>query len=194
MIQTIVNFFKTAWDYIINTVTGLVGMVSAFVSANQVLTDVMAYAPAVLSAAVGLTITAFIIKFILGRQEVFVIDISDTINQLWSMFTDLFYLTLQKYDEIIIFTFSDESVSLLDFCITILVLGVVLSVVLGIRYVAFSQNDLQQELNMYYDFSQLVNNTNTIILQNQQLIACFWVMISVFVCSFVLNLFRSVKK
>lgn len=67
MIQTIVNFFKTAWDYIINTLTGLVGMVSAFVSANQVLTDVMAYAPAVLSAAVGLTITAFIIKFILGR-------------------------------------------------------------------------------------------------------------------------------
>lgn len=67
MIQTIVNFFQTAWDYIINTITGLVGMVSAFVSANQVLTDVMAYAPAVLSAAVGLTITAFIIKFILGR-------------------------------------------------------------------------------------------------------------------------------
>lgn len=67
MIETIVNFFKTAWDYITNTITGLVGMVSAFVSANQVLTDVMAYAPAVLSAAVGLTITAFIIKFILGR-------------------------------------------------------------------------------------------------------------------------------
>jgi hypothetical protein len=67
MIETIVNFFKTAWDYIINTITGLVGMVSAFVSANQVLTDIMAYAPAVLSAAVGLTITAFIIKFILGR-------------------------------------------------------------------------------------------------------------------------------
>lgn len=67
MIQTIVNFFKTAWDYIVNTITGLVGMVSAFVSANQVLTDVMAYAPAVLSASVGLTITAFIIKFLLGR-------------------------------------------------------------------------------------------------------------------------------
>lgn len=67
MIQTIVNFFKTAWDYITNTITGLLGMVSAFVSANQVLTDVMAYAPAVLSAAVGLTITAFIVKFILGR-------------------------------------------------------------------------------------------------------------------------------
>lgn len=67
MIETIVNFFKTAWDYITNSITGLVGMVAAFVSANQVLADVMAYAPAVLSAAVGLTITAFIIKFILGR-------------------------------------------------------------------------------------------------------------------------------
>lgn len=67
MIATIVNFFKTAWDYIINIITGLVGMVASFVSANQVLTDIMAYAPAVLSAAVGLTITAFIIKFILGR-------------------------------------------------------------------------------------------------------------------------------
>lgn len=67
MIATIVNFFKTAWDYIINTLTGLVGMVAAFVSANQVLTDILAYAPAVLAAAVGLTITAFIIKFILGR-------------------------------------------------------------------------------------------------------------------------------
>lgn len=67
MIQTIVNFFQTFWDYITNTITGLIGMVSSFVSANQVLADVMAYAPAVLSAAVGLTITAFIIKFILGR-------------------------------------------------------------------------------------------------------------------------------
>lgn len=67
MIQTIVNYFHTVWEYIANTITGLIGMVSAFVSANQVLTNVMAYAPAVLSAAVGLTITAFIIKFILGR-------------------------------------------------------------------------------------------------------------------------------
>lgn len=71
-------------------------------------------------------------------------DISGTINQLWSMFIDLFYLTLQKYDEIVIFrTFSDEPVSLLDFCITILVLSVVLSVVLGIRYSVPSQSDLQ---------------------------------------------------
>lgn len=67
MIQTIVNYFHTIWEYITNTITGLIGMVSAFVSANQVLTDFMAFAPAVLSAAVGLTITAFIIKFILGR-------------------------------------------------------------------------------------------------------------------------------
>lgn len=67
MIQTIVNYFHSIWEYITNTITGLIGMVSAFVSANQILTDVMAYAPAVLSAAVGLTITAFIIKFILGR-------------------------------------------------------------------------------------------------------------------------------
>lgn len=67
MIQTIVNYLDTLWAYISNTFTGLIGMISAFVSANQILTDLMAYAPAVLSAAVGLTITAFIIKFILGR-------------------------------------------------------------------------------------------------------------------------------
>ena len=67
MIQTIVNYFHTIWEYITNTITGLLGMVSAFVSANEILTDIMSYAPAVLSAAVGLTITAFIIKFILGR-------------------------------------------------------------------------------------------------------------------------------
>ena len=67
MIQTIVNYFHTIWEYITNTITGLIGMVSAFVSANQILTDVMSYAPAVLAVAVGLTITAFIIKFILGR-------------------------------------------------------------------------------------------------------------------------------
>lgn len=71
-------------------------------------------------------------------------DVSSVIQQLWAMFTDLFYLTLSKYDQIIIFrTFSDEPVSLLDFCITILVLGVVLSFVLGIRYVVPSQSDLQ---------------------------------------------------
>lgn len=47
---------------------------------------------------------------------------------------------------------------------------------------------------MYYDFSQLVNNTNTIINQNNQIIACLWVIFSSFVCSLVLYLFRSVKK
>lgn len=47
---------------------------------------------------------------------------------------------------------------------------------------------------MYYDFSQLVNNTNIIIGQNNQIIACLWVIFSVFVCACVLNFFRSVKK
>lgn len=71
-------------------------------------------------------------------------DISETIEQLWGMFTDLFYLTLRKYDEVVIFyTFDGAPVSLLDFCITILVLGVVLSVILGIRYSVPSQSDLQ---------------------------------------------------
>ena len=67
MIQTILSYIHTLWEYITNTISGLIGMVSAFVSANQVLTNVMAYSPPVLAAAVGLTITAFIIKFILGR-------------------------------------------------------------------------------------------------------------------------------
>lgn len=75
---------------------------------------------------------------------IFITDISETINHLWGMFTDLFYLTLQKYDEIVIFhSFDGEPVSLLDFCITILVLSIVLSVVLGIRYSVPSQSDLQ---------------------------------------------------
>lgn len=70
-------------------------------------------------------------------------DVSSVIEQLWAMFTDLFYLTLKKYDEIVILrTFDGQAVSLLDFCITILVLGVVLSVVLGIRYFVPSQSDL----------------------------------------------------
>lgn len=67
MIQTIVNYFHTLWEYLTNTITGLIGIVSAFVSANKIITDIMAYGPAVLSAAVGITLTAFIIKFILGR-------------------------------------------------------------------------------------------------------------------------------
>lgn len=71
-------------------------------------------------------------------------DVSSVIEQLWSMFTNLFYLTLQKYDEIVIFrTFAGEPVTLLDFCITILVLGIVLSVILGIRYVVPSRDELQ---------------------------------------------------
>lgn len=47
---------------------------------------------------------------------------------------------------------------------------------------------------MYFDFTQLVNNTNTIISQNNQIIACLWATFSVIVCALVLNLFRSVKK
>lgn len=47
---------------------------------------------------------------------------------------------------------------------------------------------------MYYDFSQLVNNTNTIIEQSNNIIACLWVTFSVIVCALVLNFFRSVKK
>ena len=47
---------------------------------------------------------------------------------------------------------------------------------------------------MYYDFSQLVNNTNTIISQCNQIIACLWVTFAVMVCALVLYLFRSVKK
>lgn len=47
---------------------------------------------------------------------------------------------------------------------------------------------------MYYDFTQLVNNTDTIISQNNQILACLWVTFSIIVCTLVLNLFRSVKK
>lgn len=70
-------------------------------------------------------------------------DISNVIEQLWSMFTENFYLVLAKWDEIIIFH-PDEgiNVSLLDFAVSVLVLGVVLSTILGIRYSVPSQNDL----------------------------------------------------
>lgn len=58
------------------------------------------------------------------------------------MFTNFFYLVIAKWDEIIIFRTDDGlNVSVLDFAITALVLGVVLSVVLGIRYSIPSQND-----------------------------------------------------
>lgn len=70
-------------------------------------------------------------------------DISKVIEQLWGMFTDNFYFVLSKYDEIIILHTSEGvNVSLLDFAVTALVLGVVLSVVLGIRYSIPSQTDL----------------------------------------------------
>lgn len=71
-------------------------------------------------------------------------DISSLVEQLWSMFTDIFYLVLSKWDEIIILH-PDEgvNVSLLDFAVTALVLGVVLSVILGIRYTVPSRNELQ---------------------------------------------------
>lgn len=71
-------------------------------------------------------------------------DISSVVVQLWSMFTDFFYLVLSKWDEIIILHPDDGvDVSLLDFAVTALVLGVVLSVILGIRYAVPSQNDLK---------------------------------------------------
>ena len=71
-------------------------------------------------------------------------DVSSVIEQLWSMFTDFFYLVLSKWDEIIIFhPDTGINVSLLDFAVTVLVLGVVLSVILGIHYSVSSQNDLQ---------------------------------------------------
>lgn len=71
-------------------------------------------------------------------------DISSVVEQLWGMFTDMFYLILSKWDEIIILHPDDGiNVSLLDFALTVLVLGIVLSVVLGIRYVVPSRDELQ---------------------------------------------------
>lgn len=70
-------------------------------------------------------------------------DISNAIEQLWGMFSDNFYLVLSKWDEIIILhPHEGVNVSLLDFAVTALVLGVVLSVVLGIRYSIPAQTDL----------------------------------------------------
>lgn len=70
-------------------------------------------------------------------------DISDVVLQLWAMFTNFFYLVIAKWDEIIIFHPDDGvNVSVLDFVVTALVLGVVLSVVLGVRYAIPSQYDL----------------------------------------------------
>lgn len=71
-------------------------------------------------------------------------DISDIVLHLWSMFTNFFFLVLAKWDEIVIFHTDDGvSVTLLDFAVTALVLGLVLSIILGIRYAIPSQNDLQ---------------------------------------------------
>lgn len=47
---------------------------------------------------------------------------------------------------------------------------------------------------MYYDFTELVQNTHNLINLNNQILACLWVTFSVIVCALVLNLFRSVKK
>lgn len=59
------------------------------------------------------------------------------------MFTDNLYFVLAKWDEIIIFHPDDGiDVSLLDFSVSALVLGVVLSTFLSIRYSVPSQNDL----------------------------------------------------
>lgn len=71
-------------------------------------------------------------------------DISSVIEQLWSMFTDMLYLILSKWDEIIILHPNEGvNVSLLDFAVTALVLGVVLSLILGIRYAVPSRNEVQ---------------------------------------------------
>lgn len=71
-------------------------------------------------------------------------DVSSVIEQLWNIFTENFYLILNKWDEIIIFHPDDGiNVSLLDFAVSVLVLGIVLSSILGIRYSVPNQNDLQ---------------------------------------------------
>lgn len=67
MIETIVNFFKTAWDYVTNVISGLVGFVSAFISASDFLNNILAYAPPILGIAISVTLIGFVIKFILGR-------------------------------------------------------------------------------------------------------------------------------
>lgn len=67
MIETIVNFFKTAWDYVTNVISGLVGFITAFVSASDFINKILAYAPPILGIAIAVTLVGFIIKFILGR-------------------------------------------------------------------------------------------------------------------------------
>ena len=71
-------------------------------------------------------------------------DISYIVLHLWSIFTNFFYLVIKKWDEIIIFHPDDGiNVSLLDFALTALVLGIVLSFILGIRFAIPSHKDLQ---------------------------------------------------
>ena len=53
----------------------------------------------------------------------------------------------------------------------------------------YSRSDI-----MYFDFTQLINNTNTIITQNNQILNCLWITFCLMLCAFVLILFRSVKK
>lgn len=70
-------------------------------------------------------------------------DITPAVESLWSMFTDLFYLVLAKFDSILIFNYPDDNirVSLLDFCVTATVITIILGTILGIRYRASSKGD-----------------------------------------------------
>lgn len=70
-------------------------------------------------------------------------DITPAVESLWSMFTDLFYLVLAKFDSILIFSFPDDNirVSLLDFCVTATVITIILGTILGIRYRASAKGD-----------------------------------------------------
>lgn len=70
-------------------------------------------------------------------------DISQAVLSLWSMFIDLFYLVLTKFDSILIFNDSefDIRVTLLDFCVTATVISIILGTILGIRYRASAKGD-----------------------------------------------------
>lgn len=70
-------------------------------------------------------------------------DITTAVTSLWSMFTDLFYLVLTKFDSILIFNMPDNNirVSLLDFCVTATVISILLGTILGIRYRASAKGD-----------------------------------------------------
>lgn len=70
-------------------------------------------------------------------------DISQAVQSLWEMFTDLFYLVLTKFDSIFIFNDAefDIHVTLLDFCVTATVISIILGTILGIRYRASAKGD-----------------------------------------------------